>query len=102
MKEWVSGIPENIAEKRGKTVQNRSVKKDWFLWFVYFSCATAWAYGGERVRLIGGKSLQIMAILWRPTTKNKVKQIENAESKSGTVQDLINQGYKGCEICNPR
>lgn len=32
----------------------------------------------------------------------KVKQIENAESISGTAQDLINQGYKGCEICNPR
>ena len=32
----------------------------------------------------------------------KVKQIENAESVSGTVQELINQGYKGCEICNPR
>ena len=32
----------------------------------------------------------------------KVKQIENAESISGTAQELINQGYKGCEICNPR
>lgn len=32
----------------------------------------------------------------------KVKQIENAESITGTAQDLINQGYKRCEICNPR
>ena len=31
----------------------------------------------------------------------KVKQIENAETIVGTVDDLIAQGYKGCEICNP-
>ena len=39
---WQNESPvcrQNIAVNRGKTEHIRSVRKDWFLWFVYFSFA---------------------------------------------------------------